>query len=91
MASTILLNDQIRDLLAQFTTQDGQTLITWMTSLKVEDGNVMIIFEAPTDKAKEVETLRQKAEEAIQKLSSVNQVRSILTSQRPFASQNERT
>ena len=42
MSSTILPNDQIRLLLGQLTTASGQPFINWLTSLKVEDGNVMI-------------------------------------------------
>lgn len=64
-------------------TKDGQSLISWMTSLKVEDGNVMMIFESPPERAKEIEYLRQKAESVIQDLAPVKQVRSVLTTQRP--------
>lgn len=83
MSSTIFLNDQIRHLLTQLTTQDGKSLITWMTSLKVEDGNVMVIFESPPDRAKEIEILRQQADTLIKELESVIQVRSVLSTQRP--------
>ena len=83
MNSTILTNDQICHLLTLLTAKDGQPLIKWMTSLKVEDGNVMVIFESSLEQAKEVEALRQKAEPMIQSLASVNQVRTVLTVQRP--------
>src|SRR5690242_12545494 len=83
MNPTILLNDQIRHLLAQLMTKDDQPLIRWMTSLKVEDGNVMMVFESPPERTKEIEALRQKAEPMVQELASVNQVRSVLTTQRP--------
>lgn len=83
MNSTILTNDQICHLLTQLTAKDGQPLIKWMTSLKVDDGDVMIIFESSLEQAKEVEALRQKAEPMIQNLASVNQVRTVLTVQRP--------
>lgn len=83
MDQTNLLNDQIHHLLKQFNTQDGHPLTNWMTSLKIEDENVMIIFEAPTDRAEEVDLLRQKAEGAIKELSSVKQVRSVLSTPRP--------
>ena len=82
MTSTILLNDQIQDLLKEFRTQDGQSISIWMTSLKIEDGNITLVFDVPLDKTTELELLRQKVEEAIQRLSNVNQVRSILTNQR---------
>jgi ATP-binding protein involved in chromosome partitioning len=82
MASTIFLNDQIRHILTHLTTKDGKSLITWMTSLKVEDGNVMVIFESPPDRANEVETLRQQADTLIKELASVIQVRSVLSTQR---------
>lgn len=83
MNSTILINDQIRHLLGQIMTGDGRPLLTWMTSLKVEDGNVMLIFESPPERIKEIEDLRQKAESMIRDLALTNQVRSVLTTQRP--------
>lgn len=82
MTSTILLNDQIQDLLKEFRTQDGQPISTWMTSLKIEEGNITLVLDVPLDKTKEVELLRQKAEEGIRKLPNITQVRSILTNQR---------
>jgi ATP-binding protein involved in chromosome partitioning len=82
LTSTILLNDQIQDLLKEFRTQDGRPISIWMTSLKIEEGNITLVFDVPLDKTAEVELLRQKAEEAIQKLPNIYQVRSILTNQR---------
>lgn len=82
MSPTILLNDQIRHILQQLTTEDGQPLVNWMTSLKVEDGNVMMIFESSPDRTKEVEALRQKAESMIKNMASIHQVHSVLTMQR---------
>jgi ATP-binding protein involved in chromosome partitioning len=83
MSQTNLLNDQILHFLSQITTAGGEPLQKWMTSLKIEEGNVMIIFETSPEEAKEVEPLRQKAEEMIKKLESVHQVRSVLTTKRP--------
>lgn len=82
MSSTILLNDQIRLLLKEITTEKGQPLINWLTSLTIEDGNVMMIFEAVPEQAKEVEVLRQKAESLIKDMPPVTQVRSVLTTER---------
>jgi ATP-binding protein involved in chromosome partitioning len=83
MSATILLDDQIRHLLTDLKTQNGQPLISWMTSFKIEEGKVLIIFECPIDHAKEIETLRQTAEEMIKKIPTVIQVRTLLTTQRP--------
>ncbi|MGV8948284.1 MAG: Mrp/NBP35 family ATP-binding protein [Candidatus Paracaedibacter sp.] len=82
MSSTILPNDQIRLLLSQLTTQSGQPFINWLTSLKVEDGAVMMIFESTPEQAKEIELLRQKAESLVKNIPSVTQVRSVLTTER---------
>lgn len=82
MSSTILLNDQIRVLLNQLTTESGQPLVNWLTSLKVEDGTVMMIFESTPEQAKEIEALRQKAESLVKDIPSVAQVRSVLTTER---------
>jgi ATP-binding protein involved in chromosome partitioning len=82
--SIILLDDQIRHLLAHLLTKDNQPLINWMTSLKIEDGNVMIIYECRPDEAAEIDLLRQKAETSIKGLATVTQVRSVLTTQRPL-------
>ena len=82
MSSTILPNDQIRLLLGQLTTASGQPFINWLTSLKVEDGNVMMIFESTPEQAKEIEALRQKAESLVKNIPSVTQVRSVLTTER---------
>jgi len=82
MPSTILVNDQIHLLLKQITAESGQPLINWLTSLKVEDGAVMLIFESTPEQAKEIETLRQKAELLIKDIPSVTQVRSVLTTER---------
>lgn len=89
MSTTILIDDQIRHLLTHLTTQDAQPLITWMTSLKVEDGNVMVIFECPPERAKEMETLRHTAEDMIKEIPSVSQVRTLLTTQRPAQSHHK--
>lgn len=83
MNSTILINNKIRHLLAQFITKDGQPLTHRITSLKVENGNIMVIFESPPDRIQEIEALRQKAESAIKELFPTDQVRSILTTRRP--------
>lgn len=82
MSSTILLNDQIRLLLKKLTTEKGQPLINWLTSLKVEDGNVMMIFESTPVQANEIEALRQKAESLVKNIPTVTQVRSVLTTER---------
>jgi ATP-binding protein involved in chromosome partitioning len=89
MSSTILLDDQIRHLLTHLKTQDAQPLIKWMTSLKIEDGKVMVIFECPTERAKELETLRNMAEGKIKDFPTVTQVRTLLTTQRPAQSQHK--
>jgi ATP-binding protein involved in chromosome partitioning len=83
MNSTILINNKIRQILAQFITKDGQLLTHWVTSLKVEDGNIVVIFESPPERVQEIEALRQKAESALKELLPTSQVRSILTTQRP--------
>jgi len=85
MNPTILMNEQIRHLLGQLMTKDGQSLLNYMTSLKIEDSNALLIFEAPPDQAGDIEGLRQKAESLIRDLPCVNQVRSILATQRPSA------
>ncbi len=82
MSSTILLNDQIRLLLKKLTTEKGQPLVNWLTSLKVEDGNVMMIFESTPEQANEIEALRQKAESLVKNIPTVTQVRSVLTTER---------
>lgn len=83
MNPTILINDQIRHLLAQCVTKEGTPLTHWVISLKVDEGHVKLVFQAPSDQAQEVNSLRQKAESLINELPSVEQVRSVLTTQRP--------
>lgn len=82
MSSTILLNDQIRLLLTQLTTERGQPLSNWLTSLKVEDGQVMMIFESIPEQAKEIEALRQKAEVLVKGIAPLAKVHSVMTTER---------
>lgn len=82
MSSTILLDDRIRHLLTHLTTKDAQPLIKWMASLQVKDGKVLIVFDCPLELAKEVEALRHTAESMIKEIPSIDQVRTLLTTQR---------
>ena len=82
MSSTILQKDQIHRLLKELTTEKGEPLLNWLTSLKMENGSVVMIFESTPEQAKEIEVLRQKAESLIKSLPFVTQVRSILTTER---------
>ena len=83
MSSTNLLNEQIRLLLQQITTQSGQSLINWLLSLKIEEGKVMMIFESSPEHAREIETLRQLAESQIKEIPEVQQVHTVLSTMRP--------
>lgn len=82
MSSTILLNDQIRLLLTQLTTEKGQPLSNWLTSLKVENDQVMMIFESTPEQAKEIEALRQKAEVLVKRIAPLAKVHSVMTTER---------
>lgn len=86
MTSTISLDSQVRHILEKLTTEDGQPLIKWMTSLKIEGEKIMMIFEPPSNRVKEIEALRQKAESMIKNLNHTHQVQSILTTQRTSSS-----
>lgn len=83
MGPTILPDDQIRQVLAQILTKNGQPLINWMTSLKVEEGNMLLIFESSPEEASEIEALRQKAEVVLKEKTSGVHIRSLLTVPRP--------
>ena len=76
------INDQIRQILTNLIMQNNQSLLSMMTSLKVENAHVTIVFECPPEQAKEVEILRQEAEGKIKHLESVNHVRTLLTTKR---------
>lgn len=82
MTSTILSNSQINLLLKPLTTKDGRSLIENLTSLKIENGNVVMIFECAPEDIKEIESLRQKAEQLVKRIPSALQVRSVLTTRR---------
>lgn len=82
MSSTNFMHDQITQLLSQLKTPNGMPLTHWISSLQIEDGLVTIILETPPELAKEAEELRLKAEEMVRQVDKVQQVRSVLTTQR---------
>lgn len=82
MSSIFLDPVSIRQVLDQLK-HDNQPLTHWLTTLKVENGNVLMIFESAPEQAKDIEVLRYKAEGLIKDIKGVHQVQSILTTQRP--------
>ena len=82
MTPTILSETRIRHLLQQLTTSDNQPLEKWLTSLTLNAGKVLMIFESTAGQAAEIDALRLKAESLVKALEGVSQVQSALTAPR---------
>jgi len=86
MPPTILQHAQIRHVLEHILTEDQQPLINWLTLLKIEENKIQLIFETTPERAKEIESLRQKSNTLIKKLIEEMgfsyQVHSLLTTHR---------
>jgi ATP-binding protein involved in chromosome partitioning len=83
LTTIISIKEQIQDILRGLMTSKGQSLLDSLISLKTDEGNVVLIFEASIEQAKEIDLLRHQAEDSIKKLPGVNHVQSVLSTPRP--------
>lgn len=78
------LEEIIRRLLGHtFLTSENRPLASFLSSLTIKDGNILMVFEGRQDQLIEIETAKQEVEKKIKELEGVKSVLSTMTHHRP--------